>query len=181
MMISELQVSTILSRSGPAAKLFTPLLNKAMRRYEINNKHRIAAFIAQIGYESGELRYLRELDRGFSVNEYDQEAFAMHFGTPFDADGGPPLYHGRGLLKITGLTNYRHCGAALDVDLVNHPQWLEHPEYACLSAAWYWHSEGLNCLADKGAFVAITRQIKGSLNGQTGRLILYHLALSVLG
>lgn len=167
-MISELQVSTILFRSGPAAKLFTPLLNKAMRRYEINNKQRIAAFMAQIGYESGELRYLREHDHAPCV------------GKILETEGDVLRYVGRGLIQIKGLNNYRDCGTALELDLVTHPQWLELPEYACLSAAWYWHSRGLNRLADQGQFEAITRRIKGSLHGQTERLALYQLALSVL-
>jgi len=167
-MISELQVSTILFRSGPAAKLFTPLLNKAMRRYEINNKPRIAAFMAQIGYESGELRYLRERDHAFCV------------GNTLEVQGDVLRYGGRALIHIQGFNNYRDCGTALELDLVTHPQWLELPEYACLSAAWYWHSKGLNHLADQGQFEAITRRIKGSLHGQTERLALYQLALSVL-
>ncbi|MCP1489759.1 putative chitinase [Pseudomonas fluorescens] len=91
MMISELQVSTMLFRSGPAAKLFTSLLNKAMRRYEINNKQRIAAFIAKIGYESGELRYLRERDHALCV------------GKTLDMEGDVLRYGGRGLIQIKGL------------------------------------------------------------------------------
>lgn len=180
MMITELQLSTILSRSGPAASLFTPLLNKAMDCYEINTKGRIAAFIAQIGYESGELHYLRELGSNAYLAKYDTGRLAMRLGNTPEADGDGQRYCGRGLIQITGLSNYRRCGEALELDLVNHPEWLEQPEYACLSAAWYWHNKGLNQLADEGDFEVITRRINGGLNGQVERVALYQLALSVL-
>ncbi|MDI2145901.1 glycoside hydrolase family 19 protein [Pseudomonas sp. ITA] len=180
MIITEIELSEILTRSGAAARLFTPLLNKAMVRYEIDTLKRVAAFIAQIGHESGELRYLRELGSNAYLSKYDTGELARRLGNSPDADGDGQRYCGRGLIQITGLSNYRECGNALKLDLVNHPQWLEQPEYACLSAAWYWHSRCLNALADKGAFEAITRRINGGLNGQAERLALYKLALSVL-
>ncbi|MFJ2714860.1 glycoside hydrolase family 19 protein [Pseudomonas sp. NPDC087346] len=180
MIITALQLSTILPRSGPAASLFAPMLNKAMGKYQINNQKRVAAFIAQLGHESGELRYLRELGSQAYLAKYDTGALAKRLGNTPEADGDGQRYCGRGLFQITGLSNYRQCGDALELDLVNHPEWLEQPEYASLSAAWFWHSRGLNRLADEDAFETITRRINGGLNGYSERLVFYNLALSVL-
>ncbi|MDF1653201.1 glycoside hydrolase family 19 protein, partial [Pseudomonas aeruginosa] len=54
------------------------------------------------------------------------------------------------------------------------------PEWAAISAAWWWASHGLNDLADRGEFAAITRRINGGLNGQAERLALWERAKAVL-
>jgi len=84
------------------------------------------------------------------------------------------------LIQITGRTNYAACGEALGIDLVNQPELLDQPQYACLSAAWFWATNGLNTLADKGEFEKITRRINGGLNGQEDRLKLWKSAVAVL-
>ena len=89
-------------------------------------------------------------------------------------------YRGRGLIQVTGRANYAACGEALGVDLVNQPELLEQPQYACMSAAWYWAIKGLNTLADTGDFERITRRINGGLNGQADRLKLWSKATAVL-
>ncbi|EGH26487.1 lysozyme, partial [Pseudomonas amygdali pv. mori str. 301020] len=53
-------------------------------------------------------------------------------------------------------------------------------EHAAMSAGWFWHRAGLNTLADKGEFLAITRRINGGTNGQADRQMLYERALKVL-
>lgn len=180
MEITAQQLTTIFPRSGPLAGTFAPWLNNAMRQYNIDTKDRIAAFIAQVGHESGGLRYLRELGSDLYISKYDTGALAERLGNTPDADGDGQKYRGRGLIQITGRFNYQQCGEALELDLVNHPEWLEQPEYACLSAAWFWHNRGLNKLADKREFEMITRRINGGLNGQTERLQLYRTATLIL-
>jgi Predicted chitinase len=66
------------------------------------------------------------------------------------------------------------------VDLISQPELLEQPQYACLSAAWFWASKGLNTLADAGKFETITRRINGGLNGQQDRLKLWIKATATL-
>ncbi len=61
MSITVQQLLQILPNAGPVAGVFTPLLNTAMVRYQIVGPTRIAAFIAQIGHESGQLRYVKEI------------------------------------------------------------------------------------------------------------------------
>ncbi len=72
------------------------------------------------------------------------------------------------------------CGAALLVDLIEHPEKLEEPENACFSAAWFWKSRDLNELADKGDFKLITKRINGGYNGYQDRLRYYERAQQVL-
>lgn len=49
-----------------------------------------------------------------------------------------------------------------------------------MSAAWYWSSRGLNSLADKSDFLAITKRINGGTNGLADCQALYDRALKVL-
>ncbi|SDD76341.1 putative chitinase [Pseudomonas guariconensis] len=83
---------------------------------------------------------------------------------------------------MTGRNNYQACSRALfgDERLLAQPQMLEQPRWACESAAWFWHSRGLNALADRGEFNRITRHINGGLNGLEDRLALWARAREVL-
>jgi putative chitinase len=72
----------------------------------------------------------------------------MRLGNTPEADGDGQKYGGRGLIHVTGLDNYLACAEALTLDLVSHPELLEMPQHAAMSAAWYWWAHGLNKLAD---------------------------------
>ncbi|PLP87833.1 lysozyme [Pseudomonas sp. FFUP_PS_473] len=153
-----------------------------MGKYGIVTRLRTAAFIAQIGHESGQLRYVRELGGDAYLAKYDTGTLAQRLGNTPEPDGDGQKYRGRGLIQITGRDNYEACSEALFCDsrLLNAPELLEHPVYACLSAGWFWHRAGLNTLADKGAFVLITKRINGGINGLADREVLYERALKVL-
>lgn len=181
MALSIQQLQQILPNAGPKAGVFAPVLNAAMGRFGIVTPGRQAAFIAQIGHESGQLRYVRELGSNAYLAKYDTGKLAARLGNTPAADGDGQKYRGRGLIQITGLDNYLRCGEALGLDLVNHPELLEQPQHAAASAAWYWQKEGLNTLADRGAFETITRRINGGLNGLDDRLELWARARKVLG
>ncbi|RMQ79886.1 Lysozyme [Pseudomonas syringae pv. tomato] len=151
-----------------------------MSKYAIVTRLRIAAFLAQVGHESGQLRYVRELGSDQYLDKYDTGRLADRLGnTPEDDDDGQ-LYRGRGLIQVTGRDNYAACAEALGLDLLEHPELLERPEHAAMSAAWFWHRAGLNTLADKSDFLAITKRINGGTNGQVDRQMLYERALKVL-
>ncbi|MCO2454033.1 glycoside hydrolase family 19 protein, partial [Pseudomonas aeruginosa] len=107
-------------------------------------------------------------------------AYASRNGNGDEASGDGWCYRGRGLLQITGRANYRAAGAGLGQPLEQEPELLEQPEWAAISAAWWWASHGLNDLADRGEFAAITRRINGGTNGQAERLALWERAKAVL-
>ncbi len=84
------------------------------------------------------------------------------------------------MIQVTGRDNYAACAEALGLDLLKHPELLELPEHAAMSAGWFWHRAGLNTLADKGDLLTITKRINGGTNGQADRQMLYEHALKVL-
>ena len=182
MTITAQQLLQILPNAGQKAGVFVPALNAAMGKYGIVNRLRIAAFIAQIGHESGQLLYVRELGGNDYLAKYDTGTLAKRLGNTPEVDGDGQKYRGRGLIQITGRANYEACSEALfgDARLLNTPELLEHPVYAAMSAAWFWHRAGLNTQADKGDFLTITKRINGGTNGLADREELYERALKVL-
>ena len=155
-----------------AANFIAPL-NAAMAEYEINTQQRQAAFIAQLGHESAQFRYVREIASGAAYEG------RKDLGNTQPGDG--VRFKGRGLIQITGRTNYAACAAALGIDCVAHPELLELPVNAARSAGWFWSTHGLNELADKHDMYGITRRINGGSNGLSDRLALYEKAQQVLG
>lgn len=176
MPITSQQLLQILPNAGRQAGVFVSVLNAAMNRYGIVGTPRAAAFIAQVGHESGQLRFVREI-WGPTVQQAGYEGRA-DLGNNVKGDGSK--YRGRGLIQVTGRANYATCGEALGLDLISQPELLELPQHATMSAAWFWSTRGLNTLADQGQFVKITRRINGGLNGQDDRQALYDKALKVL-
>lgn len=182
MSITAPQLLQILPNAGKQAGVFVPGLNATMVKYAIITRLRMAAFIAQIGHESGQLRYVRELGGDTYLAKYDTGRLAQRLGNTPEADGDGQKYRGRGLIQVTGRANYQACSEALfgDSRLLNTPELLEQPVYAAMSAGWYWQRAGLNSLADKGDFLAITKKINGGTNGLADREELYERALKVL-
>ena len=176
MPITAQQLLQILPNVGQVAGVFAPVLNTAMNRYQIVGTQRVAAFIAQIGHESGQLKYMREI-WGPTAAQARYEGRA-DLGNTQPGDGSK--YRGRGLIQITGRANYMTCGEALGLDLIKQPELLEKPQHACMSAAWFWATKGLSTLADAGQFDKITRRINGGQNGAADRQTLYTRALKVL-
>ncbi|NVZ45539.1 glycoside hydrolase family 19 protein [Pseudomonas tolaasii] len=176
MPITEQQLLQILPNAGRQAGVFVSALNEAMNRYAIVGPLRVAAFIAQTGHESGQLRWVREI-WGPTAQQLGYEGRA-DLGNTVKGDGSK--FRGRGLIQVTGRANYVACGEALGLDLIGKPELLELPQHAAMSAAWFWSTRGLNTLADQKDFAKITRRINGGLNGQADRQALYEKALQVL-
>ena len=158
-----------------AAQFVVPL-NAAMDEFEINTSARRSAFLAQIGHESGQLQYVREI-WGPTAAQKGYEG-RKDLGNTRPGDG--KRYMGRGLLQITGWANYAECGKALGLNLMASPELLEEPINACRSAAWFWKTRGLNELADAGDQVRVTKRVNGGTNGLQDRLKLFAAAQKVL-
>lgn len=182
MVITLPQLIQVMPGARLRAGIFLAPLNEATARHQITTSKRIAAFLAQIGHESGELRYVRELGSDQYLSKYDTGTLAARLGNSPEADGDGQKYRGRGLIQITGRRNYLACSQALfgDERLLQQPELLEQPQWACESAAWFWQSNGLNELADKDQFTTITRRINGGLNGLENRMQLWARAKAVL-
>jgi len=182
MPITAQQLLQILPNARSQAGVFESALNLAMDRFQINTRLRMAAFIAQVGHESGQFQYVKELGGDQYLSKYDIGTLAKSLGNTPEADGDGQKYRGRGLIQITGHDNYLACSKALfgDDRLLRTPELLEQAEWACKSAAWFWNSRNLNALADAGDIETITRRINGGLNGMQDRLNLWTKATKVL-
>jgi putative chitinase len=177
-------------------------LNAAMLEFDINTPSRQAAFIAQIAHESGQFSHIKEnlnysasgliktFGKYFNAKTAQQYArapqsianrvYANRMGNGDFASGDGWKYRGRGLIQLTGRTNYQSCGQGLGIDLLSNPDALLDPAIACRSAAWFWKINGLNELADAGKFETITRRINGGTNGLEERKFFYERAKKYL-
>lgn len=172
-MITLEQLIKIMPYAKARASTFLPFINAAMEEFGINTKLRQTAFLAQIGHESGQLRYVKELASG---SAYEGR---RSLGNNMPGDG--EKYKGRGLIQVTGKINYTAVMLALNLDCLEHPEVLETPENATRTAAWWWKEHGCNEMADTGDFLAITKRINGGTNGLEDRQALYKEAKRVLG
>lgn len=158
-------------KTAELPKVYSRLLSSIMPQYGIVERQRECAFLAQIGHESGRLRYTEELASG--------EAYEGRKDLGNTEPGDGVKFKGRGLIQITGRANYEKAQMALGVPLLLEPERLLQPYFAVKSACWWWQEHGLNELADKGEFEKITKRINGGLNGHEDRLTLYERALSI--
>ena len=180
-MLTEFALGQIMRRAAPArlAQYLNPL-NEAMAEFGIDTYLRAAAFLAQIGHESGELVWLQERWGPTEAQKRCERPsrLAQRLGNTQPGDGA--RFRGRGPIQITGRANYLRYGTLLGIDLVNAPERAAQPDVGFRIAGMYWQRNGLNDLADLGEFDQITQRIDGGQNGQADRQRLYALALSVL-
>lgn len=177
-------------------------LNKVFEKYDINTPKRQAHFIGQTGHESASFKVLEEnlnysaqalmrtwpsrfpddsIAEQFARNpqKIANKVYAGRMGNTQEGDGW--LFHGRGLIQLTGHDNYAAFAKASGLDCVRNPDLLLEPENACLSAGWFWNKHGLNQLADVGDIVTITKRINGGTIGIDDRNTRTNKALEILG
>lgn len=162
-----------------------PVMQECTEFAELNTIQRLACFLAQIGHESGRLRYVREIWGPTKQQlRYEGTDLAKRLGNTEVGDGR--RYLGRGLIQVTGRYNYRKTYENLSKYFQNvpnfelEPEKLEDPEWAGKSAAMYWKDKNLNRFADIGDFVGLTKAINGGTNGLNDRQELFIKALSIL-
>jgi putative chitinase len=185
-------------------------LQTACDKYEINTSLRAAAFLATCGVECARLTALVEnmnysaaglestFGKYFTAAEIPEFAnkppmianrvYANRNGNGNEASGDGWTYRGRGVIGITGRTNYTLCALGIDLDLINHPELLEQDANAASAGAWYWFNRKLNALADAGNFLGVSRAVnlgsatsKSMPNSYSERLALYTAAKTALG
>lgn len=105
--------------------------------------------------------------------------YANRMGNGPTESGDGWLYRGRGLKQLTGKNNHRACSKGLGVDLVENPDLLLEPQWAAMSAAWFWASNNCNPLADADDFVGLTKRINGGTIGLPDRQARYNACLRV--
>jgi putative chitinase len=149
------------------------VLAATLDRYEIASDLRAAHFLAQTCHESDSFCTTVEYASG--------EAYEGRTDLGNTQPGDGQRYKGRGLIQLTGRANYTSYGAALGLDLVDHPEMAADPPTSLVIACEFWKQRGLNALADQDDIEAITRRINGGLNGLSDRQIRLARAKAALG
>lgn len=142
---------------------FVDLLNKNLQNVRTSNQN-IAHFLAQICHESGCFRYTEEIASG---DAYDTR---VDLGNTPEIDGDGRRFKGRGIVQLTGKSNYKKLSDYFKIDFVSKPELLKTPEWAVKSAFWFWSVNKLEELATKNDFLMITKEINGGFNGLQDRL-----------
>lgn len=187
MTLGQIKEATVALSADHASK-FLVYLNDTCVQFDISTPVRQLCFLAQVGHESGGLFFTEELASGAAYEG------RKNLGNTQPGDG--IRFKGRGLIQVTGRTNYGVVGKALGVDLIKDPTLLggknvlkcsaAQLKNAALSAGWFWNSRKLNTIADLinitkpidtgtnlDNFIAITKKINGGINGLNDRLSRY--------
>ena len=181
-------------------------LEQLLPDYEINTPQRIAAFIAQCSHESAGFTALKEnlnykaetlsriwpkyfppeIAKAYASMPNKQEAianraYANRMGNGDEHSGDGWKFCGRGLIQLTGRSNYQAFADSLEMNIEELPEYLSTFEGAAQSACWFWESNNLNQWADKGDILTLTKKINGGTLGLEDRVKHYEHALHVLG
>lgn len=184
-------------QSKVPAEIF-PHLVEAMRFYQINTALRVSHSISQFMHESGNFKFVKEnLNYGVDglrktfpkyfpndlvAKEYERQpekianrVYANRMGNGDEKSGDGWKFSGKGYIQLTGRANVILFGKSIGEDLTKNPDLIATPKYASLSACWFFSSNGLNAIADKGAtddvVKEITKKINGGVNGLQDRQV----------
>jgi len=183
---------------------WTEPLNDTFTKFDINTPARMASFIGQCKHESGNFSHLEEnlnysavrltqvfpnkftlakaqdaVSKGKAAVAEGMYGHRSDLGNTQDGDGGK--FFGRGLIQLTGRANYTSFATAIGKpEIIEHPELLATPEFACLSAGWFWSTRKLNDLADKADYDLMTKRINGGTLGLAERKVNIQKALEVL-
>lgn len=171
------------------ADLWAPCLSRACGAHGIDTPQRLAAFLANIMVETGNLgsiveslnyrpeALLAQWPRRFTPESAqrlgrtashpaDQRNIAeaayggrMGNGEPGSGDGW--LYRGRGLIQLTGKSSYERFAKSIGMPLADLPAYLETRQGAADSAASYWTTSGCNAPADSRDLTRCRRIVNG--------------------
>lgn len=142
---------------GAISAVFAPTLNQ----YEINTKLRIAHFMGQVTHECAGFRTTEEFASGAAYEG------RIDLGNVNPGDGR--RYKGRGLIQLTGRSNYRKIGANLGLPLEDEPDRAAEPATSLKIACEYWKNRSINAAADRDDLIRATRLVNGGLNGLEDR------------
>ena len=182
-------------------------LEQLVPDYDINTPRRMAAFIAQCAHESGGFMVLKEnlnykaatlrkiFPKYFPNDQIAQEyaskpnkqvaiaskVYANRMGNGDEASQEGYKFCGRGLIQLTGRSNYQAFADSLEMNIDDVPEYLQTFEGAAQSACWYWETNKLNQWADAGDILTLTKRINGGTIGLEDRKKHYDHALHVLG
>lgn len=160
-----------------------------MDKFQINTPLRLAHFLAQCGHESGGFKLTNE-NLNYSADglkkifpKYFAQAglaesyarqpekiasrvYGGRMGNGDETTKEGYKFRGRGYIQLTGKSNYTEFDKFVNEDIMANPD-LVATQYPLLSAAWFFHKNGLNTIADKGADDATVTSVTKRVNGGT--------------
>ena len=195
------QLAQAVNMTPAKAEEWIDAINQTFEVFGIETLEQQASFLAQCGHESAgftalveNLNYKAESlckvwPKRFPTLEAAQpyhrnpeaianKVYANRMGNGDEESGDGFAYRGRGLIQLTGRDNYRACGEDLGVDLESDPDLVSTPQFAALSAGWFWNKNHLNNIAND--IVAVTKKINGGTHGLDDRVARTERALTAL-
>jgi len=165
------------------------------KKFNITNPLRLAHFLAQCGHESGGFKSVSEnlnysadgLKKIFgkyfpgNLNEsYAKQpekiasrVYGSRMGNGDESTGEGYKFRGRGYIQLTGKNNYTNFAKFIGEDTVSNPD-LVATKYPLASAAFFFDSNKLWSICDKGAdeatVTAVTKRVNGGTIGLPDRI-----------
>jgi putative chitinase len=158
-------------------------------KFELNTPLRLAHFLAQAGHESGGFKAVNEnLNYGakgllgifkkyFPTEQkallYERKpekianlVYGGRMGNGPEVSGEGFKFRGRGYIQLTGKDNYKAFDAVVTENIIETPD-LVATKYPLMSAAWFFHKNGLHKIADEGATDEVVTKVTKRVNGGT--------------
>ena len=108
--------------------------------------------------------------------------YANRLGNGNEASGDGYRFRGRGLIQLTGRTEYSQFAASVGKTVDEVVAYCETPEGAAMSGCWYLSSRGCLPLADSWQLSEITRRVNGAaMLGNAQRIAYSNAMLKALG
>ncbi|MEO8602742.1 MAG: SH3 domain-containing protein, partial [bacterium] len=192
---------TDIGATAARADRYLPDLNALLPAHQIDTPLRVAHFLAQVLHESGLLGVVEEnlnysaarlrqiFPKYFTAAQAAQyggkreaignRVYGGRLGNGGESSGDGYRYRGRGLIQLTGKSNYRRFADWLKTDVVAAPD-LVAQRYAVHGAVFYWNLRGINDPADADDVRAVTRAINGGTIGLDERIRLLDRAKRAL-
>jgi putative chitinase len=159
------------------------------KKFNITTSLRLAHFLAQCGHESGGFRltkenlnysakglkgtfakYFKEVGLAEAYERNPQKianrVYGGRMGNGPESSGDGSKYCGRGFIQLTGKDNYTNFAKFIGEDTVSNPD-LVATKYPLASAAFFFDSNKLWSICDRGADVATVTAVTKRVNGGT--------------
>ena len=167
----------------------------AVKKFNITNPLRLAHFLAQCGHESAGFKAIQEnlnysadglkkifpkyfpgnLAEGYAKNpeKIASKVYGSRMGNGDETTKEGYKFRGRGFIQLTGKDNYTKFAKFIGEDTVGNPD-LVATKYPLASAAFFFDSNKLWDICDKGAddatVTAVTKRVNGGTIGLADRI-----------
>jgi putative chitinase len=177
-----------------------------MDKYKINTGLRLAHFLAQCAHESGNFkvrtenlnysakrltevfrRYFPTMQMALQYQRNPQKianlVYGNRMGNGNEASGDGWRFRGRGYIQLTGRNNYTAFEKSTGFKILENPD-LVATTYPLASAAWFFHINNINAIADRGAtrkvIEDVTLRVNGGRNGLEDRISKFYVFFNIL-